>query len=103
RAADDVLALQRRRDGLRLDGRRGLEAGLRQGGQALFGKAQFSELHPLPPRDNVRRSREKRARNCWHPCDEPWPARRAMIEHVSLRCKSSRKSRKFYQAALKPL
>jgi len=26
-----------------------------------------------------------------------------MIEHVSLRCRSSRKSRKFYQAALKPL
>jgi catechol 2,3-dioxygenase-like lactoylglutathione lyase family enzyme len=28
---------------------------------------------------------------------------RAMIEHVSLRCRSSRKSRKFYQAALGPL
>jgi catechol 2,3-dioxygenase-like lactoylglutathione lyase family enzyme len=26
-----------------------------------------------------------------------------MIEHVSLRCKSSKKSRKFYEAALKPL
>ena len=26
-----------------------------------------------------------------------------MIEHVSLRCRSSRKSRKFYEAALQPL
>ena len=26
-----------------------------------------------------------------------------MIEHVSLRCRSSKKSRKFYEAALKPL
>ncbi|MFL5389209.1 MAG: VOC family protein [Myxococcales bacterium] len=26
-----------------------------------------------------------------------------MIEHVSLRCRSARKSRKFYEAALKPL